>query len=208
MLSSDFMARLASIALVSVASASFAGPYHSHGSSGGQTYLGGSIGGVEADVEPSIGYTDEQSTAAFQIYIGHDFNEFFGLEASFFTTGDVSDEPGIDGYFSGFSLTPKIQVPLSPSAYLYAKGGLASLHYEERYDDGDPFYDDDSLEWQGFVPTYGFGGIFEISHHAQLRVSYDYFDGTLEDDNQFPYTLYDDVDGTVSMAALGLQIKF
>lgn len=189
-------------------------------------YIGGGAGSAATELDWDIVGSDETKFSSM-LYGGYNFNAFFGIESMGFITGDLSnDQEGIsDAYLSGLSLTPKLTLRVSPSVALFAKAGIASMYYSEEVeverDSGSWRYSrSENYSWSDVVWTLGVGAEFSVTDSLRLRLAYDYFDGTLDyDDEDYDYYYYgdyyrynevdlEDLDVNVGMASLGLHYQF
>lgn len=181
-------------------------------------YVGGALGANKSEVEVS-GYSFSEDTSAHQLYGGYNFNRWFGLEASFFLSGDVSDNTvGLrDAYFSSLSIAPKFTIPVSSRFNFFAKAGLTQLVYTEEYShryydyhyDYDWYHYDRRQTWTDQVATYTLGAEWSINNHLKLRLVYDYTTGTIdEDDDDFYDYHLDELDVTLKTFSAGVHYQF
>lgn len=181
-------------------------------------YIGGALGANKSEFEVDD-FSFSEDTFGHQVYGGYNFNQWFGIEASFFLSGDVSDnESGVrDAYFSSISIAPKVTIPISPQFSFFAKIGLTQLAYTEeysrRYYD---YYDDDWYDyydrrqsWTDQVTSYTAGVEWSITNHLKLRAMYDYVSGTIEEDDYDYYDFYlDELDVTLKTFSIGAHYQF
>lgn len=181
-------------------------------------YVGGALGANKSEFEVDD-FSFSEDTFGHQVYGGYNFNQWFGIEASFFLSGDVSDnESGVrDAYFSSLSIAPKVTIPISPQFSFFAKIGLTQLAYTEeysrRYYD---YYDDDWYDyydrrqsWTDQVTSYTAGVEWSITNHLKLRAMYDYVSGTIEEDDYDYYDFYlDELDVTLKTFSIGAHYQF
>lgn len=197
-------------------------------------YLGGGMASANAELDWSA-TTSKETKLGHLLYAGYNFNDFFGIEVMGFVTGDLSDDRiGIsDAYLTGLALTPKLTMELSPTVALFAKAGIASMYYSEevrvaRRGSSAGYYNArDTHSWSEVVVTAGFGAEFSLTENLKLRLAYDYFDGSLNyDDDDYYYDYgyrvsddyyrydntdfggYGDVDTILGMASLSVNYHF
>lgn len=181
-------------------------------------HIGGALGASKSELEVD-NFSFNEDTFGNQVYGGYNFNQWFGIEASFFLSGDVSDnEPGIrDAYFSSLSIAPKVTIPISPQFSFFAKIGLTQLAYTEEYSGRYyDYYDDDWYDyydrrqsWTDQVTSYTAGVEWSITDHLKLRAMYDYVSGTIEEDDYDYYDFYlDELDVTLKTFSIGAHYQF
>lgn len=181
-------------------------------------YIGGALGANKSEFEVD-GFSSSEDTLGHQVYGGYNFNQWFGIEASFFLSGDVSDNTeGLrDAYFSSLSIAPKVTIPLSPKFNLFAKIGLTQLAYTEQYSRRyyDYYYDDDWYDydrrqsWTDQVVSYTIGAEWSITNNLKIRAMYDYTSGTIEEDDYDYYDYHiDEFDATLKTFSVGVHYQF
>lgn len=167
-------------------------------------YVGGAVG--SASTEVSVGYSSEKErTESFAIYGGYNFNDWFGLEANFFVTGNAANDNSYDAAFGALSLTPKVTVRVTPAVAFYAKAGPSSMAYVEDYDYRDSYGSHSGDEsWDAVVWTYGVGAEFAVTNNVIVRVAYDHYSGDLEHEDDY----YSDLDTEIGQTSLGVHYQF
>ncbi len=158
-------------------------------------YVGGALNRVTVDGDD---FTDSQSGTGAGIYGGYNFNEWFGLEANLFATGDLGDKD-IDVSAGALSFTPKFTAQINDIFSAYAKVGIASMAIVL---DGNGIDED----LTGFGWTYGVGVNAAVTEHLNIRVSYDVTTGKLDADNN--YLGLKDIDTDIKQFAVGVHYQF
>ncbi|AVV84258.1 MULTISPECIES: porin family protein [Shewanella] len=156
-------------------------------------YVGGAVNRVTLD---ALG--DSESGTGFGVYGGYNFNEWFGLEANLFATGDLGDR-NVDMSAGALSFTPKFTAQINDIFSVYAKVGIASMAVNV---DGFGFDED----FTGFGWTYGAGINAAVTEHLNIRVSYDVTTGDLDADHS--YVGIKDMDTDIKQFAVGVHYQF
>ena len=158
-------------------------------------YVGGALNKVTLDGDD---VTDSRSGTGLGAYGGYNFNEWFGLEANLFATGDLGDKD-VDISAGALSFTPKFTAQINDIFSAYAKVGIASMAVNV---DGYG-YDED---FTGFGWTYGVGVNAAVTEHLNIRVSYDVTTGDLDADRS--YLGLKDIDTDIKQFAVGVHYQF
>src|SRR5690554_944195 len=176
-------------------------------------YVGGKVGLVWGEaVADRVDIYRDDDTENLGVYGGYNFTPWFGVEGSWLITGNMNSS--WDYYesarYSALSLTPKLSLRLAPVFSLYAKAGIAWLRYGEDFIDDDYRYDREDRSWSDSVATVGVGGQFDINQNIKFVVGYDYFDGTLDSDDDSRYWRRQEgsIDVELDNAYIGVHYKF
>jgi OmpA-OmpF porin, OOP family len=92
-------------------------------------YAGAGFGTTKIGDDAFDGTGIDDSDTGFKIFGGYDFNQNFGIEASYFDFGEASAEDGGDSLrigVSGLSAAAVGRIPVSEMFALYGKLGFAS----------------------------------------------------------------------------------
>ena len=171
-------------------------------------FVGGTISNMDTSVEGEFsGDYGDDSGLGISVIGGFNFNSFFGLEGQLFSVDELEAEYS-ESYngntytytseysMAGLSFTPKFTARLNQRFSLYGKFGLSSFVFIDEDD-----YDD---TWGNIVFTYGFGSNIDLTDHLKLRVSFDYYEGTLEpEDSEF-----EDIEAELSQLGIGMYFQF
>lgn len=158
-------------------------------------YVGGALNKVTVDV-----LDESESGTGFGVYGGYNFNEWFGLEANLFATGDLGDRD-VDIGAGALSFTPKFTAQINDIFSAYAKVGIASMAMNvDGYVSG--YHVDE--DFTGFGWTYGVGVNAAVTEHLNIRVSYDVTTGDLEADRHNSI----DIDTDIKQFAVGMHYQF
>ncbi|ACA86193.1 porin family protein [Shewanella woodyi] len=155
-------------------------------------YVGGSLGQLKVKTE------DSDNGLGFGAYGGYNFNDWFGLEANMYLSGDL----GGNGYDLGagtFAFTPKFTYQINDTFAVYGKVGIASMAVVYRPDRG---IDED---FTGFGWVYGVGVNASITENLNIRLGYDIVKGDLDSEYSFSEQ---NVDTDISNFALGMHYQF
>ncbi len=158
-------------------------------------YVGGALNKVTIDGDD---FTDSQSGTGIGAYGGYNFNDWFGLEANLFATGDLGDRD-VDVSAGALSFTPKFTAQINDVFSVYGKVGIASMAIVL---DGNGFDED----LTGFGWTYGVGVNAAVTEHLNIRVSYDVTTGELDADNN--RLGLNDIDTDIKQFAVGVHYQF
>lgn len=156
-------------------------------------YVGGALNRVTAGA-----FDGSETGTGVGVYGGYNFNEWFGLEANLFATGDLGDKD-VDISAGALSFTPKFTAQINDIFSAYAKVGIASMAVNV---DGYG-YDED---FTGFGWTYGVGVNAAVTEHLNIRVSYDVTTGDLDADRS--YLGLKDIDTDIKQFAVGVHYQF
>ncbi|AZQ12427.1 porin family protein [Shewanella khirikhana] len=162
-------------------------------------YVGGALNQVKASGDGE-GSSDG---VGFGAYGGYNFNEWFGLEANLFASGDLGED-GVDIGAGALTFAPKFTYHFNDTFSAFAKVGVASMAVVVDYG---PF----DRDFTGWGVTWGVGVNAALTDNLNLRLSYDRTRGDLDDDSYwFEGENYggklDNVD--ISQIALGLHYQF
>ena len=168
-------------------------------------FVGGALGSASTDLSSDVASQNERS-GSFVVYGGYNFTDWFGLEASFFGTGDAARDSSYTSAFGGLLLQPKLTFHLNPTIAFFAKAGPASIAYVEEHKSGNLFGSHaGSQSWNNIVPAYGLGAEFVVTNSVRIRATYDHFSGTLEDDE---HNHYSEIDTNLNLTSLGVHYQF
>ncbi|MEL4294412.1 porin family protein [Shewanella xiamenensis] len=156
-------------------------------------YVGGALNRVTVDV-----LDDGETGTGFGVYGGYNFNEWFGLEANLFATGDLGDKD-VDISAGALTFTPKFTMQINDMFSAYAKVGVASMAMNI---DGFGFDED----FTGYGWTYGVGINAAVTEHLNVRLSYDVTSGDLDADHN--YLNVKDIDTDIKQLAIGVHYQF
>ncbi|QDZ89378.1 porin family protein [Shewanella decolorationis] len=156
-------------------------------------YVGGALNRVTVDA-----FDDSESGTGLGVYGGYNFNEWFGLEANLFATGDLGDKD-VDISAGAFSFTPKFTMQINDMFSAYAKVGVASMAVKVEA----LGFDED---FTGFGWTYGVGVNAAVTEHLNVRLSYDVTTGDLDADHN--YLNVKNIDTDIKQLAIGVHYQF
>lgn len=156
-------------------------------------YVGGALNRVTVDA-----FDDSESGTGLGVYGGYNFNEWFGLEANLFATGDLGDKD-VDISAVVFTFTPKFTLKINDMFSVYAKVGVASMAVNV----GGYVFDKD---FTGFGWAYGVGVNAAVTEHLNVRLSYDFTTGDLDADHS--YLNLKDIDTDIKQIAIGVHYQF
>ena len=156
-------------------------------------YVGGALG--KAYIDENIDGTNFKADGtSYRISGGYEFNDNFGVEASYLNLGKFDDSFDVGGVIipvsakaKGYTLAAVGILPLSDQIFLKARGGV--YFYDAQASVGG-IVEDNTSDQDGFV---GLGLAYDISDRFQLSLDVDYFD---MDDTQ------------PLLASLGFLIRF
>lgn len=195
------IATLLSIGVFS--SAALAQNYSSgEGGNGWQFQPEFSIGGGYGLTKLKDGDFDEDEAAkkAFAVF---KINEFIGIEAAYIDFDESGNET-LDIDFKGKALNLILELPVSQSFSVYAKGGQmwwdadTSIDTSEFLSSND--YDGDETFW-------GLGAKFRLAEHLDLRVEYERFNFEISRD-EINVLQPNDINMDVDFASVNLQFTF
>jgi len=155
-------------------------------------YVGGSLGQLKAKSG------DSESGIGFGAYGGYNFNEWFGLEANMFLSGDLGDSYTDIGAGT-FAITPKFTYQIDDTFSVYGKVGIASIAVVKR-----PNYFRNE-DFTGFGWAYGVGVNASVTENLNIRLGYDFVTG--EVDSEYSNGLQN-ADMDISNFALGMHYQF
>ncbi len=155
-------------------------------------YVGGSLGQLKIKVEGS------ETGVGLGAYGGYNFNEWFGLEANMFVSGDLGDSNEDIGAGT-FAFTPKFTYQINDTFAVYGKVGIASMAVVSR-----PDYTRNQ-DFSGFGWAYGVGVNASMTENLNIRLGYDVVTGEL--DSEYSYG-QQNIDTDISNFALGMHYQF
>ncbi|AVT47947.1 porin family protein [Shewanella baltica] len=158
-------------------------------------YVGGALNKVTLDGDD---VTDSRSGTGLGAYGGYNFNEWFGLEANLFATGDLGNKD-VDASAGALSFTPKFTAQINDIFSVYAKAGVATMLVKFESNG-------QKLDFTGFGWTYGAGVNAAVTEHLNIRVSYDVTTGKLDADNNS--LGFNDIDTDIKQFAVGVHYQF
>lgn len=162
-------------------------------------YVGGSLGQLKAKADSSkSGDESSESGVGFGAYGGYNFNEWFGLEANMFVSGDLGDSH-TDVGAGTFAFTPKFTYQINDTFAVYGKVGIASMAVVSR-----PDYLRDE-DFTGFGWAYGVGINASMTENLNVRLGYDVVTGEL--DSEYSNS-GQNIDTDFSNFALGVHYQF
>ncbi len=156
-------------------------------------YVGGSLGQLKLKSEGS-----SIDGTGFGAYGGYNFNDWFGLEANMFLSGDLS-EGDADFGAGTFALTPKFTYQINDTFAVYGKVGIASMVAV-----ASPANERDE-DFTGFGWVYGVGVNASVTEHLNIRLGYDIVKGELDSEH---YDGDKNIDADISNFALGMHYQF
>lgn len=139
----------------------------------------------------------------FGAYGGYNFNEWFGLEANLFASGDLGED-GVDVGAGALTFTPKFTYHFNDTFSAFAKVGVASMAVVVDYGSFD-------ADYTGWGLTWGVGVNAALTEKLNLRLSYDETRGDLDEDGfWFDNDYYNgEIDNVkISQISLGLHYQF
>ncbi|WP_299793226.1 porin family protein [uncultured Shewanella sp.] len=155
-------------------------------------YVGGSLGQLELKAKGS------ETGFGLGAYGGYNFNEWFGLEANLFVSGDLGDRYTDIGAGT-FAFTPKFTYQIDDTYSVYGKVGIASMAVVTK----DGFYGNE--DFSGFGWAYGVGVNASVTENLNIRLGYDVVTGEL--DSEY-YNGAQNIDTDISNFALGMHYQF
>ncbi len=176
-------------------------------------YIGGKAGAAWGDaVSYRVDVYRSDDTEHLGMYGGYHFTPWFGVEGSWLVTANVNNRYDYyeGAHYYAFSVAPKLSLRVSPVFSLYAKAGAAWLGYGEDFIEDDYYDDPEDRSWSDLVGTVGVGAQFDITDSVKLRIGYDYYDGTLDSDENSRYWRRQDgsIDVQLDAAHLGVHYQF
>jgi OOP family OmpA-OmpF porin len=145
----------------------------------------------------------DEDEAAQKVFAVFKFNEFIGIEAAYIDFDESSNDTlNID--VKGKALDLILELPVSPSFSVYAKGGQmwwdadADIDTSEFLSSGD--YDGSETFW-------GIGTKFRLAEHLDLRVEYERFNFEISRD-EIDVLQPNDIDMDIDYASVSLQFTF
>ena len=172
-------------------------------------YVGGDIGSTNLDADDSmLGlYSVDDSAYSVGVYGGYNVNNWFGVEAHLFTTGDYSSQYfgriELDTSATVFSVAPKFTLVFNDTFSSYVKFGLSYITTTTEAELGNNTYGDDL---NGFGTVLGAGITAALTENLNLRLAYEYNSGDLELDDDS--VNYDDVSTDLSQFSIGMHYQF
>jgi OmpA-OmpF porin, OOP family len=140
-------------------------------------YAGASVG--KAKVEDD-GFGFDADDTAFKVFGGYSFNQYFGVEASYFDGGKADDRVGLFGTtakveadITGFNLSAVGRLPLGEAFSLFAKVGYASYDLDVTASAGTIR---DTVDAGDEDLSYGVGAAFNLGESFELRAEYEAVD--------------------------------
>ncbi|MPY21314.1 porin family protein [Shewanella psychropiezotolerans] len=155
-------------------------------------YVGGSLGQLKIKAKGS------ETGVGLGAYGGYNFNEWFGLEANLFVSGDLGDSNEDIGAGT-FALTPKFTYQINDTFAVYGKVGIASMAVVSRPDNSR------NEDFTGFGWAYGVGVNASVTENLNIRLGYDVVTGEL--DSEYSNS-FQNVDTDISNFALGMHYQF
>lgn len=156
-------------------------------------YIGAAVNNVELKA-----VDESEKETGLGIYGGYNFNQWFGLEANLFVSGNLGDDE-VDLVAGALTLTPKFTLQFNETFSGYVKFGLASMAVV-----ADSYYADTTFS--GIGVTYGLGVNLSVTDSLNIRLSYDVSSGDLESDDDYYFP--EDLDSDIKQLALGLHYQF
>jgi len=161
-----------------------------------------SIGGGYGLTKLKDGDFDEEEAAkkAFAVF---KINEFIGIEAAYIDF-DESGNEAFDIDIKGKALDLILELPISQSFSIYAKGGQMWWDADTNIDTSEFITSSDS---DGDETFWGVGTKFRLAEHLDLRVEYERFNFEISRD-EINVLQPDDIDMDVDYASVSLQFTF
>lgn len=143
---------------------------------------------------------DEAAKKAFAVF---KLNEFIGIEAAYIDF-DKSGNDALDIDIKGKALDLILELPISKSFSIYAKGGKMWWDADTHVDTSDFITSTDS---DGNETFWGVGTKFRLAEHLDLRVEYERFNFEISRD-EINVLQPNDIDMDVDYASVSLQFTF
>lgn len=161
-----------------------------------------SIGGGYGLTKLKDGDFDEEEAAkkAFAVF---KINEFIGIEAAYIDF-DESGNEAFDIDIKGKTLDLILELPISQSFSIYAKGGQMWWDADTNIDTSEFITSNDS---DGNETFWGVGTKFRLAEHLDLRVEYERFNFEISRD-EINVLQPNDIDMDVDYASVSLQFTF
>lgn len=161
-----------------------------------------SIGGGYGLTKLKDGDFDEEEAAkkAFAVF---KINEFIGIEAAYIDF-DESGNEAFDIDIKGKALDVILELPISQSFSIYAKGGQLWWDADTNIDTSEFITSSDS---DGDETFWGIGTKFRLAERLDLRVEYERFNFEISRD-EINVLQPDDIDMDVDYASVNLQFTF
>jgi OmpA-OmpF porin, OOP family len=137
-------------------------------------YAGAGIGSTKIGEDEFDGTGIDDSDTGFKIFGGYDFNQNFGIEASYFDFGEVSvEEFGARASIgiSGLSASAVGRLPVSDMFAVYGKLGFASYDVDLSF--SIPGFGTGSISDSGSDLIYGVGGAMRFGGTFEARLEYE-----------------------------------
>lgn len=173
-------------------------------------YVGGLVGHGSVELKKPTHTNDQDKVTTLGVYGGYDFNDWFGLEASLYGTGELADNEAnlTSAHLAVFTFTPKFTYQASKSLAYSARVGVAFLSYEEEYNNYIVHERDDDQLWRGGGVVIGFDANLALSNNLVGRISYDRVIGTMEVVDEWYVNTAPDIDVDVERLAIGIHYQF
>lgn len=143
---------------------------------------------------------DEAAKKAFAVF---KINEFIGIEAAYIDF-DKSGNEAFDIDIKGKALDLILELPISKSFSIYAKGGQMWWDADTNIDTSEFITSSDS---DGDETFWGVGTKFRLAENLDLRVEYERFNFEISRD-EINVLQPDDIDMDVDYASVSLQFTF
>jgi OOP family OmpA-OmpF porin len=143
---------------------------------------------------------DEAAKKAFAVF---KINEFIGIEAAYIDF-DESGNEAFDIDIRGKALDLILELPISKSFSIYAKGGQMWWDADTNIDTSEFVTSSDS---DGDETFWGVGTKFRLAENLDLRVEYERFNFEISRD-EINVLQPDDIDMDVDYASVSLQFTF
>lgn len=143
---------------------------------------------------------DEAAKKAFAVF---KINEFIGIEAAYIDF-DKSGNEAFDIDIKGKALDLILELPISKSFSIYAKGGQMWWDADTNIDTSEFITSRDS---DGDETFWGVGTKFRLAENLDLRVEYERFNFEISRD-EINVLQPDDIDMDVDYASVSLQFTF
>lgn len=138
-----------------------------------QTYVGGALSQARWDIDCTGTTSCDRSDTAYKFFIGYDFTQIWGMEASYFTMGDVTASAGnIKGSFNakGLDFSGVVKTPRLKGFAGFAKLGLSYVRGESG---GTVDNISGSASKSSAQPVFGLGVTYLIGENTSIRAEYE-----------------------------------
>lgn len=161
-----------------------------------------SVGGGYGLTKLKDGDFDEDE-AAKKVFAVVKFNEYIGVEAAYIDF-DESGNGALDIDLKGKALNLILELPVSQSFSVYAKGGQMWWDADTNIDTSEFITSND---YDGNETFWGLGAKFRLAEHLDLRIEYERFNFEISR-NEINVLQPNDINMDVDFASVNLQFTF